>query len=182
MAKVSGPLMSMEASGKYGGALVFGKWKGRAIVRKLVIPANPHAQGQEDARNRLRVTGLIQSFVNNTELKAPAQTVLDKDRIKAQTPAGFAWNGYLVDQMIGKGKLVYLAALAAWEALAAGEQTAWTDAAAALVPAIGEVYQTNAGGTAGTPLPGGLVFFVYQYGLSQMGLATPPGAVPPAYA
>jgi hypothetical protein len=182
MAKVSGPLMSMEASGKYGGALVFGKWKGRAIVRKLVIPANPHAQGQEDARNRLRVTGLIQSFVNNTELKAPAQTALDKDRIKAQTPAGFAWNGYLVDQIIGKGKLVYLAAIAAWEALTAEQKTAWTTAAAALVPAIGEVYQTNAGGTAGDPIPGGQVFFTSRYGLSQMGLATAPDGTPPAYA
>ena len=50
MAKVKGPLMSMEASGKFGGALVFGTWKGRPTVRQLVTPTNPQTQGQEDAR------------------------------------------------------------------------------------------------------------------------------------
>ena len=33
MAKTTGPLFSMDASGKFGGALVFGKWKGRNVVR-----------------------------------------------------------------------------------------------------------------------------------------------------
>ena len=51
MAKVSGPLMSMDASGKFGGALVFSKWKGRNVVRQLVIPGNPNSAGQEAARN-----------------------------------------------------------------------------------------------------------------------------------
>lgn len=41
MAKVKGPLMSMEASGAYGGTLVFGQRKGSSVVRQLVTPANP---------------------------------------------------------------------------------------------------------------------------------------------
>lgn len=52
MAKVSGPLMSMDASGKFGGTIVFSKWKGRNVVRQLVVPANPNSAGQEAARNR----------------------------------------------------------------------------------------------------------------------------------
>lgn len=182
MAKVSGPLFSMEASGKFGDALVFGKWKGRPTVRQLVTPANPNSQGQEDARNRMRVSGAIQSWVNTTALIASGESLTDKARIQAITPGEYAWNGYLVDTMIGKGFLTYGAALTAWGALAGPEQTAWDTAAAGLSPQINEVFQTQAGGTATTPLSAGQVFFIYQYGLSQLGLATTPGAVPPTYA
>ena len=94
MAKVSGPLMSMDASGKFGGALVFSKWKGRNVVRQLVIPGNPNSAGQEAARNRTRVTGALQSWVNSTTMTAAGQTLTDKARIKAVTPGGFAWNGF----------------------------------------------------------------------------------------
>lgn len=182
MAKVSGPLFSMEASGSYGGAITFAKWKGRQYSRQLVIPANPHSADQETARNRLRVTGAIQAWANTTALVLSGQTDTDKVRITAITPGGFAWNGYLVDKAIGAGGLVYTAARAAWTALQAGEKTAWGVAAAALTPAIADVYQTVAGGGAGTAMNKGEVFFIYMYALSQMGLTNTPGATPPTYA
>lgn len=182
MAKVSGPLFSLEASGSYGGAVTFAKWKGRAYARQLVIPANPHAAGQETARNRLRVTGALQSWANTTALVLATMTGTDKVRIQGITPGGYAWNGYLVDQTIGKGSLTYTAAQAAYDALEAGEKTAWVTAAGQLTPAIQEVYQTNTGGAAGTPMTAGEVFFIYMYALSQMGLADAPGATPPTYA
>jgi len=50
MATVTGPLMSVDASGKFGGAMVFSKWKGRNYARKLVIPANPKAAKQVGVR------------------------------------------------------------------------------------------------------------------------------------
>lgn len=182
MAKVTGPLFSMEASGAYAGSLVFGKWKGRPTVRQLVIPSNPNSAGQEAARNRIRVGGAIQHWVNTSLLIATGETETDKARIMAITPGGFAWNGHLVDNLIGAGGLVYDAARAAYAALAAGEKTAWNTAALALSPALGQVFQTVAGGGAGTPLTAGEVWFIYQYGLSQLGLAAAPGAVPPTYA
>lgn len=182
MAKVSGPLFSMEASGKFGDALVFGKWKGRPTVRQLVTPANPNSQGQEDARNRMRVSGAIQSWVNTTALVANGETLTDKARIQAITPGEYAWNGYLVDTMIGKGFLTYGAAQTAWTALDGTAQTNWDTAAAALSPQLNQVFQTQAGGTATTPMSAGEVWFIYQYGLAQLGLATTPGATPPTYA
>ena len=182
MAKVSGPLMSMDASGKFGGAIVFSKWKGRNVVRQLVVPANPNSAGQELARNRTRVTGAIQGWVNTSVLKAPTQTVTDKVRIKAVTPGGFAWNGFLTQTIIGSGGLTYTAAKAGYTALTAPQKVAWVDAAGVLAPVISEVYQTVEGGTAGTPITSGEVFFIYQYGLSLLGLADVPGAVPPTYA
>ena len=46
MAKVTGPLMSMTASGTLGDAIVFSTWKGRPYVRQHVKPANPKSAGQ----------------------------------------------------------------------------------------------------------------------------------------
>lgn len=53
MARVSGPLMSVDASGKFGGAMVFAKWKGRNYVRQLVTPSNPKAAKQLGVRGMM---------------------------------------------------------------------------------------------------------------------------------
>ena len=50
MVKVSGPMMSMDASGKLGDAVVFSKWKGRNYVRQLVKPSNPKSGLQTGMR------------------------------------------------------------------------------------------------------------------------------------
>jgi len=54
MVKVHAPVMSMEASGKLGNALVFAKWKGRAYARSLVKPHNPQSALQTGIRGMLR--------------------------------------------------------------------------------------------------------------------------------
>ena len=41
MAKVKGPLFSMDARGQIGKALVYAGWKGIAWVREWFIPQNP---------------------------------------------------------------------------------------------------------------------------------------------
>lgn len=46
MARLTGPLMSLDASGSVAGALTFAKWKGRNYVRQLVTPANPKSAAQ----------------------------------------------------------------------------------------------------------------------------------------
>lgn len=50
MARVTGPLMSMDAAGQLGGAIVFAKNKGRPYVRQYVIPANPRTDAQTGTR------------------------------------------------------------------------------------------------------------------------------------
>lgn len=182
MAKVSGPLMSMDARGKFGGTLVFSGWKGRPTVRQLVQPTNPQSQNQQDARNMVRTSGAGQRFANLCALLGAGRLVTDKAAILAVTPSGYAWNGTLVDAMIGSGALNYAAAQAAYALLTGGEKTAWDVAAAALTPAIPAVNQVDAGGVPGTPLTGGNVFFIYTYGLYILGITTVPGAVPPVYA
>ena len=50
MARLSGPMFSLDASGKFGGSTVFAKWKGRNYARQLVIPKNPKAAKQVGCR------------------------------------------------------------------------------------------------------------------------------------
>ena len=53
MARVTGPLFSLDASGKIGGALVAAKWKGRNYMRKLVTPKNPKSAKQTGVRGMM---------------------------------------------------------------------------------------------------------------------------------
>lgn len=181
MAKVGGPLMSLEASGSVAGALTFAKWKGRQYVRQLVQPSNPQSAAQETARNAMRVAAAAQRFVNlSTELGA-GRSVPDKQAIIAVTPAGEAWNGYLTRKMIGAGAVTFTAARAAFAALTPAEKTAWDTAADGLTPPITATAQTAAGGVPATPLTKGETFFIYQYGLASILGTAAPGAVPPTY-
>ena len=50
MAKVTGPLFSVEASGKVADAIVFFPWKGRHVVREWLKPANPKSGPQGTQR------------------------------------------------------------------------------------------------------------------------------------
>lgn len=91
MAKVSGPLMSMDASGKLGNAIVFSKWKGRNTVRGFVIPANPRSAGQQTQRAKVAAAGRFVSFM---EFGSPLQASAN-----AAAPSGQSGAGYLVSLM-----------------------------------------------------------------------------------
>lgn len=50
MAKITSPLMSLDASGSVAGTITFSKWKGRNYVRQTVTPSNPQSPGQVSTR------------------------------------------------------------------------------------------------------------------------------------
>lgn len=54
MARVSGPLMSLDASGKFADTMVASIWKGRNYMRKYVIPANPNTAAQSTHRGKFK--------------------------------------------------------------------------------------------------------------------------------
>jgi hypothetical protein len=181
MAKVSGPLMSMGASGSFGGALVFGLRKGQNVVRQLVTPANPKSADQAAARNIVRVTGAAQRFANLCVDMGAGRLVTDKAALIAATPSGQTWNSYLVFCMTGVNAATYAAAVALWGTLAANH-AAWETAAAGLTPAFPDVAQKGALDAAAPAITHGEVFFLYTYGLYIAGISAVPGAVPPVYA
>jgi hypothetical protein len=53
MAKIKGPLFSLDASGKLADSLVYLKWKGINDVRSYVIPANPRTEKQQAQRTKM---------------------------------------------------------------------------------------------------------------------------------
>lgn len=55
MARTTGPLLSMDASGSVGNALTFGKWKGRNYVRRWAVPSNPRSTGQVSIRSAMQL-------------------------------------------------------------------------------------------------------------------------------
>jgi len=54
MAKITGPLMSVSASGSFAGAMVFSSAKGVPYVRQLVTPSNPNSDAQQGVRANMQ--------------------------------------------------------------------------------------------------------------------------------
>lgn len=54
MARVTAPLLSLDASGTIGEALTFARWRGINYVRTRVIPANPNTVAQQEVRGSFK--------------------------------------------------------------------------------------------------------------------------------
>jgi hypothetical protein len=65
MAVVTGPLLSLGASGTIAKTQTYSKWKGRPYVRQRVIPANPRSSDQVETRN-------VFSWLNSVWKVSPA--------------------------------------------------------------------------------------------------------------
>lgn len=64
MAKVTGPLYSVTASGTVAKSMTFGVWKGIQWVRGWVKPANPDTADQQTAR--ARIAAAVASWLTDT--------------------------------------------------------------------------------------------------------------------
>jgi hypothetical protein len=178
-------MMSLDARGKFAGALVFTNWKGRPVVRQLVTPSNPQSIDQQTARNCVRVFGKIQNFVNRMDAQFPAlrrdgAADTDKNLLIGVAPAGQAWNGNLMAQGIGAQQINYDAAVTAYAG--AGIAAAYATGASALSIPIGEVAQIGASGVPDANMVGGEVYFIYVYTLFLLGLSDEPSATVPVWA
>lgn len=95
MAKVDGPLFSLEAKGKIGDAIVFFPWKGRHAVRRWLKPTNPRDIDQKLVRQKLAAFGkVLGSIITPGAVLANGAEIVSA--IKAITPATQIWNAYLV--------------------------------------------------------------------------------------
>lgn len=181
MAKVTGPLMSLEASGSVYGALTFAKWKGRQYVRSLVIPANPKTYAQLVARNAMRVAAYAQAGIRKATKRYPGEHMTDVELWAAAAPSGQAWNGYMVKTMIGPGALNFQAAASEYGNLDEDGRDAWQGAALNVIPGITMIPQAPTTEGERDSVDAGFGFFVYCYAAS-LALGRPtPGAVPPSY-
>lgn len=82
MAKVQGPLMSLDASGTVANTAVFSKWKGRNYVRTRVVPANPKSAAQTGVRSTH--AGLVKAFqANRTTINTNFATLAKQNSVSA---------------------------------------------------------------------------------------------------
>ena len=56
MAKTTGPLLSLDASGTIADTLTFSRWRGIGYARQRVIPANPQSAAQTLTRSAFKWT------------------------------------------------------------------------------------------------------------------------------
>jgi hypothetical protein len=126
MARVTLPLLGVEATGKLGQAIVYmpipHARQGLTSVRKWLVPKNPKSESQGDVRLRTKAAGYGVSFIVDG---ATLQTQLE-----AVTPAGKIWNAYFLGQIFGKSFANIDAALTAWDT--AANSAKWTAVATSL--------------------------------------------------
>ncbi len=97
MAKVTGPLMSLDASGTVAKTAVFSKWKGRNYVRHRVIPINRNTTLQKGVRSILGTLAKACRAVltASEDVAVPAVgSQFFQDAVMA-APTGQSWISYL---------------------------------------------------------------------------------------
>lgn len=96
MAKVDGPLFSLEARGKIADAIVFFPWKGRHVVRQWLKPTNPKSSLQGHIRAALKAIGKWIKEIHSTG----EGDAIDSKIYQACTSsadAGLNWNAWIAD-------------------------------------------------------------------------------------
>ena len=138
MAKVDGPLMSLEARGKIADAVVFFPWKGRHAVRQWLKPTQKNSTLQGYVRASLYAIGKwIKEIFCVAQDDAVDSKVYSLNTAKA--PAGMNWNAFAAEgflnllQSAGTFKTASFTALvAAYSSLATAVLTAFKTNATAL--------------------------------------------------
>jgi hypothetical protein len=118
MAKVSGPLFSLEARGKVADAIVFFPWKGRHVVRQWLKPTNKQSTIQGYVRAALKAVAKWIAKVGNTN----DGDALDSKVYQAATSsadAGLNWNAWLVAGLMDLLQTANTFLTASFEALVA---------------------------------------------------------------
>ena len=181
MARVTGPLMSMEASGTIGKTLTFANWVGRQYVRRWTRPSNPQTADQMDQRNAFSVIGVGVSQANKCLQVNSSTTKTDEQAVRDKTPSGMRWNGYIQKVLTGTNAVGYKGAKLAWTTLA--NKTAWETTANGLTPPVPPAPQYMEGGASDIAATPGEVLFIMNWGLYLIGArSTAPNATPPTYA
>jgi hypothetical protein len=113
MAKVTNPLLSVDASGQFAKAMVFQKG---GKVRKYVVPANPQTVGQMAVRDRLK------------EIQKELKLLGAVCRAELKTGFGARWNSMIVGELMADNHSALDAYLAEFNAFGSTDKTAWAGA------------------------------------------------------
>lgn len=101
MAKTTGPLFSLTASGALGKTIVYSIWKGVSYVRTLVTPINVNSALQQAVRSALGVLAKAARAVLTAAQDTADPAVGSPFYVAAVTaaPAGQSWISYMQSVM-----------------------------------------------------------------------------------
>jgi len=127
MAKVKGPLMSLEASGSVANTLVFSIWKGRPYVRELVTPSNPQTASQVAYRGQQGTLAKAAAAVLTAKKDAAGYGSLFFKALRDNAESGQSWISTFMriararfDSVSGEANTGIEAQSARWESIAEG--------------------------------------------------------------
>ena len=173
-AKVSGPLSSESASGKFG-QIVFGTNRTVQVARRLVKPTNPNTQNQRNQREVVSLWGQAVRVFQRITTKPTSATQTVKEYLNGRKSGAETWNSRGLKDAFPSNFQTITTAKTTYDALAENEKTAWNTAAtSAGIGLSGRVRKSD-----GQNQTAGEAWYIIQYGLWQMGyLTTAPGASP----
>jgi hypothetical protein len=138
MAKVDGPLMSVEARGKIADAIVFFPWKGRHAVRQWLKPTQPQSTLQGYVRAAIYAIGKWVKQIGSVSQDDAANSKVYSLHTVA-VPAGMNWNAFAAEGFLNRlqsaGTFItasFTALVAAYSSLATAVLTAFKTNATAL--------------------------------------------------
>ena len=120
MAKVTGGLFSMTASGKFGD-IVFDQ---RGFVRKFQKPSNPQTVNQMAQRNKL------------ADIQGALKLMGPVIRADLKSGLGYRWNSLLIKELLSNGGAALTAYTAEFTAFTSQQKTDWDTADASIPTAL----------------------------------------------
>ena len=176
MAKVTGPLMSLDASGTVGNTTTFSKWKGRNYVRLRVTPQNPKTEDQATARTYMGAIGqALSSILTRAKDSLHVGSQFWADAVSF-APAGQSWISFASRTILGTNFGNIAAVVTAYTAVSSTPKGYYdTNAASAGLTTFSLSYGTADPIAAGAQLYGIAKFAIEQLGYTAFagGLASP---------
>jgi len=181
MAKVTGPLHSVQAHGALGGTIVFRQTKNGPVAQKNPPRDKRPQPSRAQYAYIFRICAVAIHWVNTTNQTLNGNGTRDEDRVRAVKPDHFTWNAWLTHCMVGKRGVNWHAADDITHDWGDTEYEAWDAAADALLPPSPVVANKGSYNPDQEVIANGLVLLHLMFGLAAAGLASVPGATPPTY-
>lgn len=171
MAKVTGPLMSLDASGTVGNTTTFSKWKGRNYVRLRVTPQNPKTDAQAQSRSYLGALGqALSTILTRAKDMAHAGSPFWAAAVSF-APAGQSWISFASRTILGTNFGNIAAVITAYTAVSSTPKGYYDSHAAAL----GLTTFSLSYGSADPIAAGAQLYGMYKFAVEQLGYTAPAG-------
>lgn len=164
MSKVTGPLLSLSASGTFGKTLTSRVWKGTNVMALKSNPSNPRTEGQMAARAIFASIGKVTKRADLTEAVVTW--------LKGSAPAGQTWGSYFGRLYSGTNNAHFEAAKVAYNTVGNATVKGYFDDAAGQAG----IESVDLDGTANTQVPAGLALWVSYDAMYLAGEPSAPAA------